>query len=193
MDAGSHPIKDFAAWTGEKTSRIKLGFSPTSDFELFESLETLALGIQGMLSLWHALRVVTLADPRLGHLDFTELIARAEAQYEKVEDLRLSTATPARSQARNNCEVTKFITITVNFKIAHTVGSERHREIRLRDLRYSQTARTVNYTLLSARDIGKVSRKVVPVLPVRVSRWYVIDPLCFSAMLLDSHSPNPFP
>jgi hypothetical protein len=56
------------------------------------------LGIQGKLSLWHALQVVSALDARLRGLDFEELISRAEAQYSKVEEQRLLLAAEALKQ-----------------------------------------------------------------------------------------------
>ena len=70
-------MKEAAAWMGEKASRIKLGAGMSNDFETFEALEFLALGIQGKLHLWYALEVATVMDARLRYLDFKILIARA--------------------------------------------------------------------------------------------------------------------
>jgi len=74
---------------------IRPGLS--GDFGTFEALEFLALGIQGKLSLWHALQVVAVLDSRLRGLDFNALIAKAEAQYTKVEERRLALASTALS------------------------------------------------------------------------------------------------
>lgn len=59
---------------------------------MFEALEALALGIQGKLSLWRPLAVITQADYRLGGVDYERLIARAESQHERVEEKRLQAA-----------------------------------------------------------------------------------------------------
>jgi hypothetical protein len=54
IGTGSNILKEAAAWVGEKASRVKLGAGSSGDFETFEALEFLSLGIQGKLSLWHA-------------------------------------------------------------------------------------------------------------------------------------------
>jgi hypothetical protein len=92
IGAGPNTLKEFGAWLAEKTSRMKLG-GAVGDFEVFEALEFLSLGIQGKLSLWHALQEVP--DSRLGYLDLAHLVTRAESQYEQVEARRLSTAATA--------------------------------------------------------------------------------------------------
>lgn len=97
IGTGSNVLKEAAAWVGEKASRVKLGAGSSGDFETFEALEFLSLGIQGKLSLWHALQVVAQSDSRLNGLDFDRLIARAETQYAKVEERRLALAKTALS------------------------------------------------------------------------------------------------
>jgi hypothetical protein len=97
IGAGSNMMKEAAAWVGEKASRTKLGAGGSDDFETFEALEFLALGIQGKLHLWYALQVVAVTDPRLRDLDLGTLIARAKEQYSNVEERRLALATIALS------------------------------------------------------------------------------------------------
>jgi hypothetical protein len=97
IGTGSNILKEAAAWVGEKASRIKLGAGSSGDFGTFEALEFLSLGIQGKLSLWHALEVAAVSDDRLGELDFETLISRANAQYAKVEERRLTLAKTALS------------------------------------------------------------------------------------------------
>jgi hypothetical protein len=98
VGSGSNVLKEFTAWLGEKASRIKLGAGAAGEFGTFEALEFLALGVQGKLSLWHALCVAAVSDARLGDLDFEQLIVRAKAQYAQVEEQRLiSAATALRS------------------------------------------------------------------------------------------------
>jgi hypothetical protein len=72
----------------------------SGDFGTFEALEFLALGIQGKLSLWHALQVAATTDARLRGLDFEALIAKAEEQYTKVEERRLALAATALGPAQ---------------------------------------------------------------------------------------------
>jgi hypothetical protein len=101
IGTGSNILKEAAAWVGEKASRVKLGAGSSGDFGTFEALEFLSLGIQGKLSLWHALQVVAVSDDRLRGLDFKTLISRAETQYAKVEERRLALATTAFGQPKS--------------------------------------------------------------------------------------------
>lgn len=91
VGSGTNALKEFTAWVGEKASRVKLGAGVKGEFGTFEALEFLALGVQGKLSLWHALLVAG-SDARLNGLDLQQLIARAEAQYAHVEEQRLASA-----------------------------------------------------------------------------------------------------
>ena len=94
IGAGSNVAKELGAWVGEKFTRVKLG-AVRGDFEEFEALEFLSLGIRGKLSLWNALRVCSPSDSRLVSLDLSYLIVRAEDQYARVEERRLSLASAA--------------------------------------------------------------------------------------------------
>jgi hypothetical protein len=91
---GSSPstVKQAGGWLLEKASRLKLGHTGSADFEMFESLELLALGILGKLSLWKALRASAERNARLVEYDFQALIRRAEQQYDMVESQRLELA-----------------------------------------------------------------------------------------------------
>jgi hypothetical protein len=95
VGSGTNAFKEFTAWIGEKASRVKLGSGAKGEFGTFEALEFLALGVQGKLSLWHALQVIASSDARLRGLDLQQLIARAEAQYAQVEEQRLASAATA--------------------------------------------------------------------------------------------------
>jgi hypothetical protein len=55
------------------------------DFETFEAIEFLVLGIHGKWAVWRALSVVAAYDSRLAGTDFRTLIARAENQHARVE------------------------------------------------------------------------------------------------------------
>jgi hypothetical protein len=85
-------IKQLGGWLLEKAARLKLGHTGSASFELFESLELLALGIQGKASLWKALQVASGRDDRLHEYDFESLIRRALDQYGVVENRRLKLA-----------------------------------------------------------------------------------------------------
>jgi hypothetical protein len=92
MHIGPSVFKEAGGWLLEKFSRFKLGHTGSTDFEMFESLELLSLGIQGKLCLWKALRAASELDARLREYDFEELCARARQQYDKMESERLDLA-----------------------------------------------------------------------------------------------------
>ena len=59
---------------------------------LLESLELVALGIQGKLALWRALSATAEFDRALGIVDYERLAGRAQDQWRQVEALRLEAA-----------------------------------------------------------------------------------------------------
>ena len=59
---------------------------------MFESLELLALGIEGKTALWNSLQATAQVDSRLREFHFLELIRRAKQQREKVEVERIHLA-----------------------------------------------------------------------------------------------------
>jgi hypothetical protein len=77
--------KGFTLWLAEKLSRPK---QPEGLF----ALEMLALGIQGKIALWRALKQIADTEPSVGALDFDHLIERAQRQFEEVERERLRKA-----------------------------------------------------------------------------------------------------
>lgn len=88
------PVKPGLAWATEKVGRLKLngaltGYSPLS--RLIE-LEGLRLGIEGKRCLWRSLRHARPAEAAVTDEELDELIARAEAQIEAVEEHRLKAA-----------------------------------------------------------------------------------------------------
>lgn len=89
---GPSAIKQAGGWFLEKLARLKLGHGGSADFEMFESLELLSVGIQGKLCLWKALDSASRLDARLRAYDFETLISRAVQQYEQVEAERLNLA-----------------------------------------------------------------------------------------------------
>jgi hypothetical protein len=92
IGSGPNIAKQAGGWLLEKMSRFKLGHTGSADFEMFESLELLALGIHGKLSLWKALQAAAGRDSRLREYDFDALIKRAKEQYDTVESQRLELA-----------------------------------------------------------------------------------------------------
>ena len=91
LGVGRSRIKPAIGWLGEKLGRLKpngqlRGYSPLS--RVLE-LELLLLGITGKLRLW------TLLDELVGEdasADFGALVARAEDQRGRVEDLQMRAA-----------------------------------------------------------------------------------------------------
>ena len=93
--SGSNALKEFTGWFAEKATRLKLGQSSGGNFGTFEALEFLALGVRGKMGMWQALDVAAVGDTRLSGYDFTQLAARAEAQYQQVEQKRMQAAKSA--------------------------------------------------------------------------------------------------
>jgi len=91
------PMRKAAAWLTEKFGRAKLVLDDPGEgrLQLFEGLETLALGIQGKLALWRALAAVADRVPQLQGVDFVRLEQRAVQQHQRVEDQRLQSAQAA--------------------------------------------------------------------------------------------------
>jgi hypothetical protein len=96
LGAGESRLKQAGAWLSEKASRIKLsGPDEASPLALLETLETLALGVQGKLSLWRVLRAVAPRHRELAGVDFNRLEQRAADQHAKIEARRLEAARDA--------------------------------------------------------------------------------------------------
>jgi hypothetical protein len=87
-------VRKAAAWLTEKLGQAKLLIDDSGSGELrtLEALETLALGIQGKLSLWRALASVQDLIPQLASLDHARLQSRALEQFDQVDRLRLQAA-----------------------------------------------------------------------------------------------------
>lgn len=97
------PVKPGLAWATEKVGRLKLngaltGYSPLS--RLIE-LEGLKLGVEGKLCLWRSLQTARPADAAVTEEELDELIARAEAQVEAVEEHRVKAAQVALGASAN--------------------------------------------------------------------------------------------
>ncbi len=97
---GPSVVKQAGGWLLEKASRLKLGHTGSTNFEMFESLELLVLGINGKLCLWKALQAASGLDSRLREYDFEELVRRAQQQSDKVESLRLDLAQTVLSSTK---------------------------------------------------------------------------------------------
>lgn len=88
------PVKPGLAWASEKVGRLKLngaltGYSPLS--RLIE-LEGLRLGVEGKRCLWRSLRTARPEGAAVTDEELDELISRAEAQIEAVEEHRVKAA-----------------------------------------------------------------------------------------------------
>ena len=95
LGAGESGLKKAGAWLAEKAGRLKLGDTGSAALARMEALEALAIGIQGKLALWRALRHVESRYPELAALDLTRLERQAQAQFERVDAHRLETALEA--------------------------------------------------------------------------------------------------
>lgn len=97
LDVPQKRLRLGIAWAVEKVTRLKpngrlIGYSPLS--RVLE-LEGLVMGITGKLELWRTLDQLEDANPGLDKAQIRELIGRAEAQRDRVEDLRLKAAAEA--------------------------------------------------------------------------------------------------
>ena len=94
--AESRPRK-VTGWIAEKFSQIKLRLDDPAagPLRLLESLELVALGIDGKLALWRALSAAAEVDPALRIVDYERLARRAQDQRQRVEVLRLEAAKAA--------------------------------------------------------------------------------------------------
>jgi hypothetical protein len=95
LGIGESKVKAAGGWLAEKAGRLKpngqlRGYSPLS--RVLE-LEGLSAGVAAKAMLWRGLEETVGAD--LSDYDFAPLSARAEAQRERLEALRLEAATTA--------------------------------------------------------------------------------------------------
>jgi hypothetical protein len=87
-------LRNAGAWMAEKLGRVKIGFSggEASELRLFQTLESLYLGITGKRLLWRALHANRESSPILQRTDFEQLEKRAIEQADRVEARRLEAA-----------------------------------------------------------------------------------------------------
>lgn len=83
-----------SAWLAEKFVQLKLRLDDPAGgaLRLFESLETLSLGIEGKHGLWLALAAAAEEEPTLRVLDYELMSRRAEEQRGRVEVVRREAA-----------------------------------------------------------------------------------------------------
>jgi hypothetical protein len=97
LGIGIDRLKVLGGWGAEKLGRLKLngrllGYSPLSRVV---ELEALLLAVQGKLALWRSLEHLNTDIPRLGAVDFSALIARAQRQTAQLERNRLRAMSDA--------------------------------------------------------------------------------------------------
>jgi len=98
---GPSRTREAAAWLTEKVADLKMRIDDSGDgaLRLLESLEALAIGIDGKHALWIALAAAAEHVPALTGVDYERLIKRAEAQRRTVEVQRLSAVQAALGPA----------------------------------------------------------------------------------------------
>ena len=91
------PVRHYktgAAWLGERAGRLKPNghLRARSPLSSLEELELLRLGVEGKAAAWRTLRELAARDARLSAAWLDELLARARAQADLLEDLRVRAA-----------------------------------------------------------------------------------------------------
>lgn len=94
-----NPVKQVGGWVLEKLTRVRFDERVTRSVDLSRllELEMLAVGIEGKLCLWRALRPLADSRPDLAGLDLEKLIGQAEHQRRRVEGHRVDAAVQAFS------------------------------------------------------------------------------------------------
>jgi CHASE3 domain sensor protein len=94
---GRSRVHQTAAWIAAKLAELKLRLEDSNDgpLRLLESIEVVALGIDGKSALWRALEAAAEFSPELQGIDYKRLKRRAEKQRERAEKLRVLAAKAA--------------------------------------------------------------------------------------------------
>jgi len=94
---GSSVARKTVGWLSAKVAELKVRIDDPGDgaLRLLETLEALALGIDGKRALWDALAAAAERAPVLSNLDYARLTGRAEAQRGIVEAQRVAAARAA--------------------------------------------------------------------------------------------------
>jgi hypothetical protein len=94
LGESDHPLKRAAGWVAGKAHQLAVAESLIRDehLSLLLQAETMALGIEGKLALWEALRAVAPEYPQLAGVDLVGLAERAREQRGRVETVRLGAA-----------------------------------------------------------------------------------------------------
>jgi hypothetical protein len=87
-------VRKTTGWLAAKLAELKLRWEDDSEgpLRLLESIEAVALGIDGKLALWRALETVAEIAAEIRKVDYGRLIARAQEQREVAESMRLMAA-----------------------------------------------------------------------------------------------------
>jgi hypothetical protein len=97
IDIGPSVVRNAAGWLTEKAAELKGRLDDPGDgaLRLLETLEALALGIDGKRALWGALAAAADQTPALSSLDYAYLRQRADTQRGAVEQQRVAAAQAA--------------------------------------------------------------------------------------------------
>jgi hypothetical protein len=101
LGVSSARLKQLAGVAAEMASRVKLrlGSAGAHDVQQLLGLEAMAVGVAGKLRLWRSLELRAPSDPRLDGQELRALAARAEAQLDTIEQVRLRVARRCLSAA----------------------------------------------------------------------------------------------
>ncbi|MGH3404180.1 MAG: hypothetical protein ACRDRJ_16995 [Streptosporangiaceae bacterium] len=97
MKALGIPVRQYKiglGWAGEKVGRLKLNgyLAVRSPLSSLEELELMRLGAEGKAAGWRTLRALADSDSRVDARQLDDLLGRATAQVEILEDLRVKAA-----------------------------------------------------------------------------------------------------
>ena len=94
LDVTVQHYKVGAGWLLEKVGRLKLNgyWVSRSPLSSLIELEGLLLGVTGKGALWRSLRAQAESDTRLDAAELDRLVARAEDQRGRLEEMRLQTS-----------------------------------------------------------------------------------------------------
>jgi len=101
LDISQSRVRRAGAWFAEQVAEAKFQMDDRTGglLDRLERLEALVLGIEGKLRLWRALDAASNTNPELKGLDYQQLEQRAVEQRDRIEALRVQTATSALSLA----------------------------------------------------------------------------------------------
>ena len=97
LGVSSSRVRKAVAWVAEKFARLKLRLDDPEDgpLRLLESVEAVAIGIEGKLALWRALAAAAEIAPSLRGPEYGRLERRAAEQRDRLEPVRLDAARAA--------------------------------------------------------------------------------------------------